>query len=1601
MLGRTLTSVPARKRACSGRRRTFRRPLVLLAAAAVAASVLVFEEREAAASHDRACGADAGISCPVPTWATGNVGFYLPTADVGDTWIRLRASTSGGSVPDVWYYQIDGSVTNRGDTDCSPQPANSDYTRIASTSGHTLNHVVTGLTNGTKYRVYIQSGILHNGHYYQGEAPNFCRLATPTLAAPPAPTGVTAAAGDEKVTLGGSVLTGSVDKWQYQYKTDGSYGSWTDITNATTTLNNEVTGLTNGTAYTFKVRAVNSQGNGTASSEVSATPASAAAGATNLRATRGNASVTLRASITDTGGSAITKWQYQQKDTGAYGTWTDIASSNSATLNATISSGVSNGTAYTFKVRAVNSIGNGADSNEASAEPSATAATAPAAPTDLTATRGNASVTLRANTSDTGGSTITKWQYQQKTTGAYGSWTDIANMTTTLNHTVSSLTNGTVYTFRVRVVNDIGNSANSNEVSMAPSTTAAGAPAKPSLTATGANTRVTLTASITDDGGSTVTKWQYAQKDAGAYGSWTDIANMTNSLSHTVTSLTNDTVYTFKVRAVNDYNNDANDNAGPDSDEVTATPTATAPAASTDLAAASGDQSVTLTASISDNGGSAVTGWEVEQDGSGTWTSLTDTDADANELSGTVTGLTNGTSYAFKVRAVNAIGSGAESNEATATPLGAPRAPTLTAAAGNASVNLTAAITDDGASAVTGWEVEQDDSGTWTSLTDTDADANELAATVSNLTNGTAYSFKVRAVNAVGSGAESNAASATPATVAVAPTLTATSGNASVTLTASISDDGGNAVTGWEISQDGGSYTAVTNDTDATANGLSSVVTGLTNGTAYSFKVRAVNAVGSGTESNSVTVTPSTAPAKPATPTAVIGNASVTITASISDDGGSPVTGWKISQDGGGYTAVANDTDATANGLSTVVTGLTNGTSYSFKVRAVNSAGDGAESDAVSAVPGKPPEAPTLTVTPRNVSVKLNATVTEDGGYDVTKWQYAYKATVSAEYGAWTDIRVGDALVTGSTLTDFSVAGLRNGFLHTFKVRAVNSIGIGVESNEQTARPALSLPEKPTFTATGRDQSVVLDASITDDGGSLVSSWQYRQKLTSASDYASPWVTVPSSEESPSTFSHRVRNLSNGTSYTFKVRAVNSVGNGVESDEASATPGSSVPAKPTNVSAEPMNAQIVLNATLDDDGGRAVTRWEYRQKLASDSDYTSDWVTVTATPGSRNSFSHPVFSVTNGTSYTFKVRAVNSVGNGVESDEVMARPRSAPPAPSVFTVTPGATQATMNAALTSNGGAPIVEWQYRHKRADGNYPQNWTAIPASAGTNVTHIVYNLVTGTEYVFQIRAVNIAGVGEFSGEVNATTTGQAPTTPPPTTPPPTGGGTGGGGTGGGGTGGGGTGGGGTGGGGTGGGGTGGGGTGGGTGTTTPPPNAFNDDDGHVHEEAINKVAAAGITQGCDDDGTAFCPDRNVRRDEMASFLARAFNLPVPTDDSVGAFTDIAGNPHAVAIRAVAGAGITLGCTEDGTMFCPADPVTRDQMASFLARALKLSVPTDPNVGRFEDIVGNPHADDIRAIAAEGITNGCNTAGTLYCPYTFVTRGQMASFLARALKL
>jgi hypothetical protein len=164
------------------------------------------------------------------------------------------------------------------------------------------------------------------------------------------------------------------------------------------------------------------------------------------------------------------------------------------------------------------------------------------------------------------------------------------------------------------------------------------------------------------------------------------------------------------------------------------------------------------------------------------------------------------------------------------------------------------------------------------------------------------------------------------------------------------------------------------------------------------------------------------------------------------------------------------------------------------------------------------------------------------------------------------------------------------------------------------------------------------------------------------------------------------------------------------------------------------------------------------------------------------------------------------------------------------------------------------------------------------------------------------------------------------------------------------------------------------------------------HRFYEDIVWVRDAGITTGCNRGGTLFCPEDAVDRDQMATFLVRALGLS--GGGSIDAFTDDNDNPHERNINILAHNGLTTGCGGGGTKYCPDEPVQRDQMATFLVRAYELSGGGSSNA--FTDDNDNPHERNINILAHNEITTGCG--GTKYCPDRVVSRGQMAAFLHRA---
>jgi hypothetical protein len=176
------------------------------------------------------------------------------------------------------------------------------------------------------------------------------------------------------------------------------------------------------------------------------------------------------------------------------------------------------------------------------------------------------------------------------------------------------------------------------------------------------------------------------------------------------------------------------------------------------------------------------------------------------------------------------------------------------------------------------------------------------------------------------------------------------------------------------------------------------------------------------------------------------------------------------------------------------------------------------------------------------------------------------------------------------------------------------------------------------------------------------------------------------------------------------------------------------------------------------------------------------------------------------------------------------------------------------------------------------------------------------------------------------------------------------------------------------------------------------FTDTAGLVFEDDIEWLSGAAITAGCNPPiNDQYCPNDFVTRGQMAAFLVRALGL---SDSGSGdLFTDDDGSIFESSIDKLGTAGVTQGCNPPiNDLFCPHDLVTRGQMAAFLVRAVGY---TDDGGGNlFSDDDGSVFESAIDKLGTAGVTRGCNPpVNDRFCPNDFVSRGQMAAFLRRAL--
>ncbi|MFZ3219640.1 MAG: autotransporter domain-containing protein [Rhodoferax sp.] len=611
----------------------------------------------------------------------------------------------------------------------------------------------------------------------------------------------------------------------------------------------------------------------------------------------------------------------------------------------------------------------------------------------------------------------------------------------------------------------------------------------------------------------------------------------------------------------------------------------------------------------------------------------------------------------------------------------APDAPTIgTATAGNAQATVTfTAPASNGGSAITGYTV----TSTPGSFTGTSTGSTATPITVTGLTNGTSYTFKVTATNAIGTSA---ASAASNGVIPKAPqTITFTN------------PGGQNFGTTPTLSATATASSGLTPTFTSTTTGVCTITSGgvLTFVTAGSCTINA-DQVGNAAFSAATTV-PQTftvaalVPGAPSSPIGTAGDTQVSVAFTApSSNGGSAVTGYTVTASPGGATAAGATSPL-------VVTGLTNGASYTFTVTATNSAGTGSASTASASVTPKAPQTITFTNPgAQNFGTTPTLTATSTSALTPTFSSTTTGVCTITSGGTLTFVTAGSCTINADQAGNTAYLAATT-VAQTFTVNAI----------------APSAPSSPVGTAGDGQVSVAFTAPLS-SGGTTITNYTVT---------ASPGGATGSGAASPLV----VTGLTNGTAYTFTVTATNSAGTG--------------PASIASVAVTPKAAQTI---TFNPPGGQNFG--------------TTPTLTATASSGLTPTFTSittGVCTITSGGALTFVTAGTCTInadqaGNGayLPATTVGRTFNVNPVVPGTPTSPVGATgNGQVSVAFTapaSNGGSAIIDYTVTSS------PGGFTATGATSPLVVT----GLTNGTAYTFTVTARNTAGSGSASAASLAVT-------------------------------------------------------------------------------------------------------------------------------------------------------------------------------------------------------------------------------------------------------
>lgn len=614
----------------------------------------------------------------------------------------------------------------------------------------------------------------------------------------------------------------------------------------------------------------------------------------------------------------------------------------------------------------------------------------------------------------------------------------------------------------------------------------------------------------------------------------------------------------------------------------------------------------------------------------------------------TVTGLVNGTTYSFQLKAVSSIGDSPSSvSSSYVVPHRVPDAPVISVIDNvlQATVSFVAGASNGG-SELLSYTYSYDNGDGVTLLAPQDQ--------TYSLVLGETHTFSVYATNDAGNSAVSTV-TLVGRNLPDAPVIDgidAGDKSAHVSFTAGSSNY--SDITGYKYKLDAGEWQ------DAVLSNSSITIGGLSANQTYSVTIVAINGVGMSEASNAWSVTPYTKPDPVTLDSVQAGDATITFSFTPGVSNNSPITSYKYSLNNKPYVVLPD--------LLTTVTlsDLSNGILYNLKIKATNAAGDSSSSNAMSAMPYTIPEPPTIySVTAGNESVEVYFTAGFFNGSNISGYKYALN-------GGSFD---GTVFVVASGLSSpLYIDGLVNGTVYSVMILAVNEAG---ESNASNASSSFvpfvtqSTANPPLLQGSTVSNGSVLINYVDDVnlGSAIIG---YRYSLNNGPYY---WFAQTSSPL-------EIHGLENGLEYSVTVKSVNNSGASHPSPALLFTP-CDVPSAPIITNGVAGDQQITLYLSDLVDNGSAITDV---QCSLNDGEFFS----VTCTAGVI-----VVQSLVNGTDYTARVQCVNALGVSAVSNvsEVM-RTVGLPFPPTITNMVVGDEMVTVYFDQADGNGLPVLKYSY-------------------------------------------------------------------------------------------------------------------------------------------------------------------------------------------------------------------------------------------------------------------------------------------------------------------